>query len=217
VRAAYDSEIAFTDAHIGRLLEAMKEMGVYDDTLIVLTADHGEEFLDHGRFGHSTTVYNELIHVPLIIKSPGQREGTVVEREVGLIDIYPTVLARLGITVKHRISGRSLDGEAVGRPVFSETRRGEPYSSSNRYQRMALMTGRHKLIWDRFKDRIELYDLAQDPTERTDLSKKQPETVERLKAQLAERHQQLRPGREADRVNLTDREIEELRALGYGT
>ena len=72
LRRLYDSEIRFTDGHIGRLLEQLRESGAWEDTLIIVTADHGEEFLDHGQFGHAKSLYEELVGVPLLIKAPAR-------------------------------------------------------------------------------------------------------------------------------------------------
>ncbi|MDP8235256.1 MAG: sulfatase, partial [Candidatus Erginobacter occultus] len=97
--ALYDGEIAFTDKHIGMVIEKLKELDLFDRTLIVITGDHGDEFFEHGNKGHRLTLYEEVIRVPLIIRIPEKvnRSGRV-ETTVGIIDIAPTILDRLGVS-----------------------------------------------------------------------------------------------------------------------
>jgi arylsulfatase A-like enzyme len=93
----YDGEIAYTDAQIGRLLDALRRMGLYDDTLIVLLSDHGEEFFEHGKWQHEQ-LYEECLRVPLMVRLPGGRHGgTRIETPVGLIDVMPTLLDLLEV------------------------------------------------------------------------------------------------------------------------
>ena len=97
VAALYDAEIASADEAVGRLLEDLKARGVYDRSLIILTADHGEAFFDHGHWQHSKTLYEELIRIPLIVKWPGQSPKGRVSAQVSQVDIFPTVLAAAGV------------------------------------------------------------------------------------------------------------------------
>jgi arylsulfatase len=96
--ARYDAEIAYFDRHFGRFLEALRERGLYDEALVIVTSDHGEEFAEHGGFAHAHSLYNELLHVPLVIKYPaGLRVSPGSEAEVaGLVDVVPTVRDVLG-------------------------------------------------------------------------------------------------------------------------
>ena len=94
----YDEEVFFTDAGIGRLLGALRRLDRYDDTIIVVTSDHGEEFREHGWLGHTRTLYQELVRVPLIVSAPGHRgEARVVNEPVSLVSVTPTILDLLGI------------------------------------------------------------------------------------------------------------------------
>ena len=115
----YDSEIAFTDRYVGRVLDRLRLLEIFDDTLIIFTADHGEEFKDHGGLRHAYTLYEEVINVPLIIKYPGHGAG-VVKDTVALLDLYPTVLDVVGLSVNHKIEGISLS------PFRSADREGRP-------------------------------------------------------------------------------------------
>jgi len=208
----YDSEIAFTDRAVGRLLEGLKAGGLYDDAIVILTADHGEEFLERGSLGHAKTVYQELIHVPLMIKLPGVEPRRITE-PVGLVDIYPTLLEFLEEPVPDGLAGRSLLPEALGaaggrHPVFSETRRGGDLR--------AVIDGDAKLVVDRRSRRSEFYRLDSDPAERHDLAAREPEEVARLRslmdAWIRRSEARVRPG--AD-VTLSPEERERLEALGY--
>lgn len=106
----YDGEIRYVDDCLGILLNKLKEMGIWlDNTFIILAADHGEEFKDHGRLGHDFRLYDELVHVPLIICGPGIKPKTVVESPVSLIDLSPTILDLLDIqNVPETFLGKSL-------------------------------------------------------------------------------------------------------------
>ena len=113
--ALYDGEIAFADAQVGAILEALEKAGKADETLVIVTADHGEEFWDHGSLGHGESHFQEQLHVPLIVAGPGVRPGTI-EEPVSLIDLFPTILdlLRIGGTQEH-MPGRSLRS-ALARP-----------------------------------------------------------------------------------------------------
>ena len=221
----YDSEVAFTDEHIGRLLDGLEELGLAEDTLVVLTADHGEELLDRGNIGHGHSLYEEQIAVPLIVRYPGG-DPRVVEESVGLVDLFPTLLSYLGVPIAHRISGRSFlgtgdDPSAARRPVFSETDWGRSRSVVRR---------RLKLHLHLPSTQQRLFDLAVDPGERDDLLPRIAAGVplgdgpdrptrgdlQELQGRLEgwmETMERLR--HEADSVDLTDEEKAQLRALGY--
>jgi arylsulfatase A-like enzyme len=227
----YDSEISFTDAHIGRLLAALDELGLADDTIVVLTADHGEELLDRGGIGHGQSLYQEQIAVPLIIRYPGGRPA-VVEQSVGLIDVYPTLLSFLGIAISHPISGRSFLGiERPGpaaRPVFSESEWGSV---------RAAVSGPLKLLHHLPGGFESLFDLRADPGETRDLlpqiaaggnpalgealfaadrSAPTARNVADLQRQLAAWMRVMERSRHAGpQVELSDEDRAQLRALGY--
>ncbi|MCL5670167.1 MAG: sulfatase [Acidobacteria bacterium] len=183
----YDAEIGFTDHHIGRLLDALKREGLYDDALIVFFSDHGEEFLDHGRFGHMRTVYEEVIRVPLIVKLPRQHRGIVVRGTFPLIDLYPSLLAYLGIDASTLgPAGEVADLPNLVRckeqPLFSETVQGV----------RSVRVGERKYILDHpagnpravGMEQAEFYDLAADPGERHNLLRESPAAAAPLVALL---------------------------------
>jgi arylsulfatase A-like enzyme len=220
----YDSEIAFTDEHIGSLLSELKRLGLYDESLIVLTGDHGEEFMERGWIGHTVSLHTEVIHVPLLIKPPGNRSG-VVETHVGLIDVMPTILAYLGIEDAPPMEGKPLELDdpegAPARPVFSETFNPQIHraGAAREIASRSVVAFGHKLMLDQIKLTRRLYDLTGDPGERVDIAGKRDETQKRLEKTLsdwmghvAEREDRDRP---VDRGEFTEEQIEQLKALGY--
>ncbi len=107
IRTRYDQEIYFNDRSFGALLEKLKQLGLYDEATVVITSDHGEEFFDHGGYGHGMTLYHEQVNVPLVIKTPLILPGERSER-VQLADIYPSIIDMLGIGAPYTLSGDSI-------------------------------------------------------------------------------------------------------------
>ena len=213
VRWLYDGEIAHTDAAVGRLLA---RAGVGDDDLVVVTADHGEEFLEHGRFGHGFTLYEESLRVPWVLRLPGGRHaGSVVRQPVGAVDVLPTVLDALGLEAPRAAQGRTAMGLVRGeaeapRDVFAALARFDPLRAH------ALRRGSWKLLRREATGRSELYDLASDSAEAIDLASKRPERTRELEAALerglaAQRAQRIEPGHEP----LSAEQLRRLEALGY--
>jgi choline-sulfatase len=203
----YDSEIAFTDAAIGQLLDKLEQLGLTDDTMVVFTADHGEEFLDHGRLGHSKTLYQELVHVPAIVRCPDWAPG-VVDTPVGNVDLYPTVLSCLGLPQPEGLAGRPLGpAPPEPRPVFTE--------SGRRNRLAAVISGDLKLIGNRKKG-YELYDLGSDPQERVDLSQTREAEYDSLLSELSTWQASVRARAQAGPVvEPGAEERAQLEALGY--
>lgn len=214
---SYDSEIAYTDAEIGRLIDGLKERGLYDESLIVLLGDHGEMLVERPErlLGHGMAVYQPLVHVPLLIKLPGSERVERVDGPVSTVDVMPTILDFVGHP--ERASGEAarrsllrLD-QANRRPAFAQTRRDGI--------RDTVVDGNWKLIRDTVRNRSELYDLDRDETESNDVAWRYPEVVARLEARLESWHEELarhREGRpDAAAPELSEEEIEQLRGLGY--
>lgn len=132
VIALYDGEIAFTDSYIGKLMDLLREMGIYDKSMIILTSDHGDEFFEHDTKGHMKNLFQTSVAIPLIIKLPHNSfAGTSVEGPVSLVDIAPTVMDALGQPQHPDFNGRSLlpyirNGKAPddeNRAVYAELRK----------------------------------------------------------------------------------------------
>jgi arylsulfatase A-like enzyme len=205
----YDGEVLSADHYIGAFLERLKKEGLYDNTIIVVTADHGESFMDHRNLEHGGSLYQELIRVPLIIKAPGIRGGQEVGDLVETVDVAPTILAAAGITPDVTISGRSFYEQLKsGKPINDEVGMAE-LPAKKMY---AVRVGKLKLIEG--PDQVELYDLAQDPHELRDLASARPDEVKRLKGVLRELLRTHPPAAEGTEP-ASQREIEALKALGY--
>jgi len=170
----YDAAVAATDVELGKLLDGLRSAGLYDRALIVLTADHGEELWDHGGFFHGHTLYDELLHVPLIVKFPdGWAAGASVDALARTVDILPTIADLL-----HRASpevetppsdGASLvplvAGDAPARTLFATIGRNDDRSPPL----AAVRTATSKLIYDMRSGSEELYDVVHDPGERENI------------------------------------------------
>ncbi len=161
--AHYDSELAYLDDQLGRLLEGMNQRGLLQDSLILLTSTHGMELFDHGGVGSAQSLYDELIHVPLILWGPGVAPG-LNEVSGSLIDVVPTLCEALDIDTPEDLDGQALQGLDVmgNRVLFCETDRIR--------RRRAAIGSRYKLVVDLESNQRQLFDLLDDPAETHDLS-----------------------------------------------
>ena len=213
----YDGGIAYMDFEISRLLDRLKEAGLYDNTLVLIAADHGEAFGDHNFVEHAVgSVYQDQIHVPLIIKYPGQHMGRRSDVLVSQVDFMPTILAEAGITPAAGLQGRNLEvPPGIESVVFSEGRaRGDLVANPElRGVRRAIFSGSLKLItWTMGEP--ELYDLLADPAELKNLYRAgDPQAaalMARLSAWTASIPRQLSKPAAPDKSTL-----ERLKSLGY--
>ncbi len=155
----YDGEIKWIDSQLGRLFAGLRERNLTDNLLIILTADHGEEFLQHGDWGHGNNLYQHALHVPLIMTGPGIHEGTADSGIAGQMDILPTILTFAGVAVPDGVEGLDLFGEIpVDRPVYSSG----VFSDS---AHASVVSERRKVIWSPVDDNSEMFDLDNDPAE----------------------------------------------------
>jgi arylsulfatase A-like enzyme/Flp pilus assembly protein TadD len=213
----YDGEIAFADEQIGQFLATLKKRGTYDDTLIVVTADHGEGLMEHSEPSHSLLVFDSTMHVPLIVKLPGEKSGRRVDGLASLVDVAPTILAALGVAIPRDVQGQSLLPWIRGttpdprRMVYMESLL--PRLVCGWGELRVIRTAAEKLIWG---PAPRLYRVAEDPGEVYDLAAREPATVERLKVQLeGALRTWTRPASEGS-VSAPDAEtVRKLAALGY--
>jgi len=218
ILALYDGEIRYTDEHVERLLQEMKRLGNYGDSLIVVTSDHGEEFLEHGSWEHQKTLYDEQLRVPLVIKYPGNvAGGTTVEDQVSLIDVAPTILSALSLPAPGGLSGRDLrDGSATRREVWSETE--HTLDGSQKYSLRLGARGR-KAIFTRRAEALEidLFQLKDDPGELTPMSDEEARRAfaSQLEAFLDDAVEAREGVGASPAVELDEDQLERLRALGY--
>jgi len=207
----YDEEIHYWDAEFGRLLTLLEKKGLVDNTIIVVVADHGEAFAEHGKYKHGQQVYEEAVHVPLLLSIPGRKgrvSGTVETRLIA-----GTLLKLLEIKVPMRMQGDLLENHDDRAAVY--TRYGiDPDDPRTRRALFALFDGHWKYINDVGRNREELYDLSSDPGERVDRAAREDDVISRFHKALEDfrahcpdkRHRELAPD---------ETTIEELRALGY--
>jgi arylsulfatase A-like enzyme/glycosyltransferase involved in cell wall biosynthesis len=181
VKAVYDADVRVVDREFARLLAGLKAMGLDQDTLVVFTSDHGEEFGEHGNWEH-VQVYEECLRVPLIVRLPGQSEGQVRSETVELVDVMPTLLGELGLPVPAAAQGRALDlrkgsSEEPVRELWAETN--EPL------QQIAWRRGPLKVLLHTDQEgRSEVYDLSVDPHEARDLAAGEPGSAAAEEARL---------------------------------
>ena len=187
IRNLYLAEIEYVDRAVGQVLEALKWAHLYDDALIVVTADHGEEFGEHGRVEHGHTQYQELLHVPLFVKLPGSTEMRRVRDRVSILSVYPTILdlclgEKPAVDAPAPSLARAWDPTArVPRPAYlvsDAVMYGEP--------QVAVFFDDLKYIWHRKSGKEELYDLAVDPGEKNSLVSRDEANLTRARAFLEE-------------------------------
>jgi len=214
----YDGEIAYLDEHLGRLFADLKRRGLYDKTLIVLTADHGEEFHEHGGWWHGTTLYDEQIHVPLVVKPPHGGAGRVVEDLATSLDIAPTILTAAAATVPPVMQGHPLPLDGTP-PVARDSVFSEEDLEGNVLQSVRTRTS--KLITanpgnPRGLQPEELYELKTDPGEQRSLVASEPVLLEELRASLGRSYLEARAHAGAGaQTNVDSVTKDRLRALGY--
>jgi arylsulfatase len=166
--ALYDSDVSYNDQQFGELLKLLEQKGVLDDTLIVLTADHGEEMFEHGRLGHGQSLHEELVHVPLVVSYPPLfPPGKAVDEGAEVIDVLPTLVDALGGKVPEAVQGESLVGLAQGVGA------GYPRPSiASQYELAHTMRlGRWKL-WVGGSGAVQLVDAERDPGAKQDLAER---------------------------------------------
>lgn len=210
VRAQYDAEVATVDAVIGRLVEELASHGRLEDTLLVVTSDHGEAFGEHGEVGHGRSLFAEELQVPWILHGPGigpPRRDTSLARQV---DIFPTLMAAMGQPAPAGIDGRSLLGgvAAQSRPSFAET-------SLHRPAQAGFVLGDRKVIRLRGRSlgtRFEVYDRHTDALEERDVAGEHPYLVGWARQELRVRDAS---GRSASPVPADETVRTRLQLLGY--
>jgi arylsulfatase A-like enzyme len=222
----YDQEVALVDGEIGRLLGALDEQGLADDTLVIVVGDHGEEFGEHGGHYHYTC-HEEVVRIPLVIRAPGRdaaSDGSHAEQ----IDIVPTVLEALGVPVPDGLPGRNLlASEREGRPVFIERERPPGF------RQRSVVFGDYKLVHvartdtmqipersrgiastvENLEPGFQMYDLSRDGEERWDLFSTGSVKARELATLLVAHHSGQRT--KSDQIELDEQTREQLRKLGY--
>lgn len=223
----YDTEVGFVDHYIGELLGKIKEYDLYEDSLIIFLADHGESFGEHDYYGHGRRLYNSGLHVPLVVKLPGaEAKDTEIDRNVSLLDVAPTILSRLDIPVPEDMEGRDLFIENnPDRVLFFECYKGAVHSEQDKTFRLKVRPVRYGLLKDDLKlifdEGYEAYNLTEDQFEQRNIyknpDKKYAEMTTLLAAFMKDVQDFIEYSKKyhKQRSNLTAEELERLKALGY--
>lgn len=218
--ARYDGALRYCDEEIGEFMKRLRSAGLAERTLVVLTSDHGEEIYEHEGFGHGRTVYEEVLHVPVILRLPGSvPAGRVVSTRARSIDIYPTILSLCDVALGHAIHGRTLTGmldgsDSAEREVFAEA----PSPGAGRLCRMLDSV---KSIYSIEASEVSEYLLLEeDPTEKSNaIGRLKPAERRALAKQFQDYQRQRAIEAEtwasSERRRLEPAAVERLKALGY--
>ncbi len=228
-RIHYAGEVTYTDAQLGRVIKALKQKKLYDDTLIIVTADHGEAFGEqHGgitEYGHGSNLYDTTQQVPLIIKLPGaKRLGRRIKDVVQLVDLAPTLLDYLEGPQPESFQGRSLvdllngeqwkiDGVAFAECLVTDWSLGQVNAEKNRNRWLTSMRTREiKYICDTVRKRQEFYEIASDQAEAVNIY---PQRVELAKSYYKRIQEVIGQPVETGVIGLDPEVLKQLRTLGY--
>ena len=239
LKELYQAEILAFDSYFGEFIDELKKMNLYDNAMIVFMSDHGEEFFDHKGWGHSHSLYNELIKVPIIIKFPGSRfKDRKILDTVGVIDILPTILNYYGI----KYETAHLDGRNLLPLIEKGQKRNPGYImssiSTGRYfdavpPKIAVLFDHYKLVYNQpfssedlafFKDftappeikRFELFDLGNDPAEKQNIAYTHPDLRKKMVKLILDTAALVKQKLSKQKNKSLDKELEDqLKSLGY--
>ena len=211
----YDGEIAFADAQVGRLISFLKSKGLYRNTLIVLTGDHGESLGEHGEKTHGFFIYNATLHVPVLIHLPASTAHKMVTELVSLTDLMPTVLQELKVDIPAQVQGQSLlpllTEKNDSRSLYAETFL--PLLHFNWSELRSVETDKYHFIQS---PKPELYDLTADPAETHNLYSEKKAVAGELQSRLNTLVRQYSADQElAEKTGLDPALMERLKSLGY--
>jgi arylsulfatase A-like enzyme len=224
----YDAGIRQLDAELERFLSFLRKNQLMDRCHLLFTADHGEEFGEHGSVDHSYTQYQEVLHVPILIRGPGIPAGLRISTPVSLVDLVPTVLGLARVTPTVELDGLDLaplwreagasEAGAAARQAFLQR---EMYSEAHvprglearARPKASVRRGHYKLHYSLESGDYELYDLASDPYEQEEISAKNPEITRDLLEIIRERHRDTPP--DGGSIELEEGVREQLKVLGY--
>jgi arylsulfatase A-like enzyme/uncharacterized protein HemY len=219
--APYDGEIAYTDSVVGSFLAVLRQHGLYQNTVIAIAADHGEAFGEHGEERHGMFLYDETVHVPLLMKLPaGRFAGKHVDTRVALADIAPTLLRAAGVVPPPSMQAQSLfplmdaakppaTGKTTERPIYSESN--YPHRAFGWAELRSWRAGKYLYVQAPKK---ELYDQSSDPDARQNLVPTAKAVADTLEGQLSDFHEKTSRA-QTEHAKLDPAQVESLRALGY--
>lgn len=218
--ALYEKSLKYVDEHVGRLIDNIRSSSHSDNTVIIIVADHGEEFYDHGRWGHwESNLYDEILRVPLIVSMPNEPKGQVIRQQVRLLDLMPTILELCGCPASEDVLGTSMasllghgESQYDVAETISEMRR-DPW------HRIAVRTESFKYIWDNKKpDQPDLFDLRNDPRETQNVRDRFPQEVDHFQTIVDEHRQRVaetEPAIAVPKPAVDEDVARRLRDLGY--
>jgi arylsulfatase A-like enzyme len=221
--AIYDSEVSYIDSYFKKLMDKLEELDLKEKTTVVVTSDHGEGFGEHDYFGHGNTLHDELLLVPLIIRSPHLPRQLVVEKQVRSIDIMPTLIDLFHFGVPAGLDGESLLPLLRRRPMEVAPALSEVDEPGYGKLKKSLRTGTKKLIVTASPGEFEFYDLVRDPQEQNDIYPFQTKTAEQIRTELetilvscSEKNERiLGPGKTHEQPVKEKATLDQLKALGY--
>jgi arylsulfatase A-like enzyme len=222
LREKYATAVRYSTDNISEFFEFLKEQNVYDKSLIVVAADHGEELYDHQGFSHGYTIYNEVLHVPLFIKQPYQRHARAITAPVDLTDVYPTILDLVGAEIPMHLDGRSLAPLLAGEQAEAEVK---DKIFTVAWEKRCVAQGILRWPWKfiRVEQNYEglnnvdmLFNLEEDPGELDDLAQQRPDLVDKLAGGIKNVVSEFEGAEHFTETRDLDPEMEErLKALGY--
>ena len=220
--ALYDAEIRFTDFHLGKILNVLRNLGVYDDTILVITADHGEEFFEHGWLSHRRTLYDESIHIPLIMRYPPEiPAGVVVEQMVRIVDVAPTILSLAKIPKPENFGTSSFEVPHAERDLTGLIQNGSwgvappVLSFGHLHGGLSSVRSENLKVIQRNNEKPRFYDLEKDPREQSRIKGRKSPELKALRKQLRAWGLVAPPSELAQPTELSQEQIELLRSLGY--
>ncbi|MGD2246239.1 MAG: sulfatase [Candidatus Aminicenantes bacterium] len=223
----YDTEVGYVDFYIGELIKKIKQMNLYEDSLIIFLADHGEGFGEHNYYGHGVLLYNSTLHVPLIVKLPGNKnEPRIIEKKVSLMDVAPTILSLVDYPIPAQMEGENLfEPRTKERVFYFETYKGAAQLDKNKMYQIKETPLKYGLLKDDIKlilkNEYEAYDLTKDKFEQNDIFKNPDEKMKTLSDMLDEFVKEVQEYIELTekylkrKSQLSKEDIEKLRSLGY--
>jgi arylsulfatase A-like enzyme len=227
---SYDAGIKYTDHFIGKFFSFLKSNNLWENTLLVVTSDHGEEFMEHNMLTHGNALYDTLIHVPLIIKMPASsgKHAKRISHLSELVDIMPTLLDILDIPFKGQMQGRSLCPYIYGQERSEKNMVFASFEIGDAPKKRSVRTERWKyIIFDMdFSEKDKFFDLMNDERERRNLIRQKNENIQRLRSHLREhmreclglytaKYSKKRKDEKSFPEELQKRHLEVLQALGY--
>jgi len=210
--ASYDGEILYMDYHIGKLLENLKANNLYDNSMIIVTADHGDLFGEHGKFGHGDYLWQEEIHVPLFIKHPaGEISPRHSNLRIQLTDILPLSCNRLGLNIPENIQGDV--PPQINHPIIAETYPLKTIVKAGYWR--AIFDKDYKFLWNS-ENNHKLFNLRNDPTEQLNLIEKKPQLAARMLSNMEQYLEALpKPKRDFAEQEIDEQTKKTLESLGY--